>query len=515
MLPSLSGLSLSVVDTEAKRDRDELDDEEELDDGNIKFQRITEPDFESLPRDLIEIIVKLFVSGSANIIDVCRAVANWCATSKSACDYETWSYVAKELLKIETEPVDGNWNAFIGKHCSFLKTTEEYIRPASYIRERFAYSWSHEGEFKKYEKQLNDFLFANPDGDVDKYKLAWRRVLKTFPDMIRYTSLKNDEEFVIWYLNTVDKVQPRKMFWPFYRDLIPGELKTNLNVAKRYMLRHPVVFVFLLGNFPGMIEKHLVPYEDDPGFKTLFMETADNRERFWINFTRSPKGPYGLLSLNATVVDIKSGAKTKEYNYSIGTSHFPNLGEVKFYEGESGAEYLVKVKLEEGGETITQHLKGTKGNEIVVQIIETDKFDAEIATIARDFERMEKVTTYRDGRRTVELIPQPEPMDTSARLDRLDPESRYGRTWTFGAFLVRIGELGTMSRTWRESATELAVWWSVWTLADTYLISYTPFSELSVLVIVLIALYWRAVWESVSKRYAEHSQHLQVAIDRI
>ena len=69
-------------------------------------------------------------------------------------------------------------------------------------------------------------------------------------------------------------------------------------------------------------------------------------------------------------------------------------------------------------------MKGTKGNEIVVQIIETDKFDAEIATIARDFERMEKVTTYRDGRRTVELIPQPEPMDTSARLDRLDPESR-------------------------------------------------------------------------------------------
>ena len=72
-----------------------------------------------------------------------------------------------------------------------------------------------------------------------------------------------------------------------------------------------------------------------------------------------------------------------------------------------------------------------------------------------------------------------------------------------------------MSRTWRESATELAVWWSVWTLADTYLISYTPFSELGVLVIVLIALYWRAVWERVSKRYEEHSQHLQVAIDRV
>jgi hypothetical protein len=72
-----------------------------------------------------------------------------------------------------------------------------------------------------------------------------------------------------------------------------------------------------------------------------------------------------------------------------------------------------------------------------------------------------------------------------------------------------------MSRTWRESGTELAVWWSVWTLADCYLISFTPFSELAVLMFVLITVYSPRLYARVSKRCSKHSQHVHIVINRI
>ena len=72
-----------------------------------------------------------------------------------------------------------------------------------------------------------------------------------------------------------------------------------------------------------------------------------------------------------------------------------------------------------------------------------------------------------------------------------------------------------MAREWRDSATELAVWWSIWTLADTYLIPFTPWSEIAVLVLVVVAVKFKAFRDWIGKRYATHATHVQVAIDRI
>ena len=72
-----------------------------------------------------------------------------------------------------------------------------------------------------------------------------------------------------------------------------------------------------------------------------------------------------------------------------------------------------------------------------------------------------------------------------------------------------------MSRSVRESALELAVWWSVWTLADTYLIRFTPWSEVAVVLCVCAIVYLPKAKQCVAKRYAAHAQHIQVAIDRI
>jgi hypothetical protein len=73
----------------------------------------------------------------------------------------------------------------------------------------------------------------------------------------------------------------------------------------------------------------------------------------------------------------------------------------------------------------------------------------------------------------------------------------------------------SMSRTWRESGTELAAWWSLWTLADCYLISFTPFSELAVLMFVLITVHGPGVYAHVSKRCSKHSKHVEIACNRI
>ena len=54
-----------------------------------------------------------------------------------------------------------------------------------------------------------------------------------------------------------------------------------------------------------------------------------------------------------------------------------------------------------------------------------------------------------------------------------------------------------------DHALLLAVWWALWTLADAYLIRYTPVSELAVLTGAAALMLLRAWWASVSACFTE------------
>jgi len=49
-----------------------------------------------------------------------------------------------------------------------------------------------------------------------------------------------------------------------------------------------------------------------------------------------------------------------------------------------------------------------------------------------------------------------------------------------------------------DNALLLAVWWALWTLADQYLIQFTPFSEAAVLVVVATLWAARTRWQLIS-----------------
>tara|TARA_B100001057_G_scaffold395391_1_gene404920 strand:+ start:1560 stop:2918 length:1359 start_codon:yes stop_codon:yes gene_type:complete len=433
MLPSLSGLSLSVVDTDAKRDRDELDEKDgkfprvdKEDDMDVEYEMlvtIPKPDrFGSLPDELAKAVVRLFVSGSANIVDVCKAVATWCATSKGACDEETWRYVAVDLLRIDTEPADGNWNGFIAKHCRFLNTTAKSIQPASNIRKRSDYKDSIEMQqtFDRYQAELETFLENQTDDDVDKYELAWKNILVTFPSMLEHTGLKHDERFATWYLKTVEKVRPASTFISFYM-LIPDKLKNDFGFAKRYMLDHASVAHYFLVNFE---EKLVIFPLNEPSSTTwTFAYMTTDREIVSFSFLKSQED--GTKHAGAEVHEFNmqsesvSGGKIKEYHYTSEKTGFL-LQTINFFKGPEDEERLVKiVYIIDDNQRTTEFFKGEKGEEAVVYEVLTFNSGA-IATITYDYVEHKKTVSYRDGRRTVEPLAQPEPMDTSARLDRLD-----------------------------------------------------------------------------------------------
>ena len=50
---------------------------------------------------------------------------------------------------------------------------------------------------------------------------------------------------------------------------------------------------------------------------------------------------------------------------------------------------------------------------------------------------------------------------------------------------------------WMYELWVLAFWWSTWTLADTYLIPYSPRSELAVLAACMATLALAAAWRAV------------------
>tara|TARA_B100001559_G_C16364044_1_gene558811 strand:- start:97 stop:339 length:243 start_codon:yes stop_codon:yes gene_type:complete len=61
---------------------------------------------------------------------------------------------------------------------------------------------------------------------------------------------------------------------------------------------------------------------------------------------------------------------------------------------------------------------------------------------------------------------------------------------------------------WRELAS-LAVWWSLWSLADTYLLPWTPVFELGAVSAVSLCILIYRIRERVRERHALAEQVLQ------
>jgi hypothetical protein len=80
---------------------------------------------------------------------------------------------------------------------------------------------------------------------------------------------------------------------------------------------------------------------------------------------------------------------------------------------------------------------------------------------------------------------------------------------------------GASLGTWAGQLRVLVVWWSLWTLADVYLIPYTPQSELVLLgaVVLLYALSWvpgiaRGAWGHAKKCVARCSGRTETWLSR-
>ena len=65
------------------------------------------------------------------------------------------------------------------------------------------------------------------------------------------------------------------------------------------------------------------------------------------------------------------------------------------------------------------------------------------------------------------------------------------------------------------SALLLGVWWSLWTLFDTYLIPFSPWSELAVLAVCLVAAAAPTVGVCVRERVAQSRVKLEEALESI
>lgn len=67
-----------------------------------------------------------------------------------------------------------------------------------------------------------------------------------------------------------------------------------------------------------------------------------------------------------------------------------------------------------------------------------------------------------------------------------------------------------------ENALTLASWWAIWSLADTYLLSYSPWSEAVVLAACLAARYTPSVVRAVRAAAARgYQKKLVPALERI
>lgn len=65
------------------------------------------------------------------------------------------------------------------------------------------------------------------------------------------------------------------------------------------------------------------------------------------------------------------------------------------------------------------------------------------------------------------------------------------------------------------NALLLGVWWSLWTLFDTYLIPFSPWSELAVLAACLVAAAAPTVGGCVRRRVARGRVKLEEALESI
>ena len=65
------------------------------------------------------------------------------------------------------------------------------------------------------------------------------------------------------------------------------------------------------------------------------------------------------------------------------------------------------------------------------------------------------------------------------------------------------------------NALLLGVWWSLWTLFDTYLIPFTPWSELAVLAVCLVAVAAPKVAGCVRERVSRGRVKLDEALEKM
>jgi hypothetical protein len=66
-----------------------------------------------------------------------------------------------------------------------------------------------------------------------------------------------------------------------------------------------------------------------------------------------------------------------------------------------------------------------------------------------------------------------------------------------------------------EAVLVFSVWWATWTLLDTYLIPYTPWSELAVLSVAAIVCAVPPAVRSVRARMARGREILKEALDAV
>jgi hypothetical protein len=307
------------------------------------------------------------------------------------------------LLKIDTEPANRNWNGFIAKHCRFLNTTGKFIRPASDIFKNLNYEGSPMAQkrFKELKWSLNEFLKEQTDDDVNKYKLAWKNILKTFPSMLEYTSLKNNKDFVMWYLNTVEQVQPASTFMSFYNS-IPEELKNNYKFANTYMLKHPSVALYFLQ--PWNKDRRFI-LEHSPSTTSIFYLRAGGKEIVQITFKRQEDGEKQLIVkayVNTVADAVDLGPMIMQYEYTSEESGFL-LDVMKIFDGPVDEERLVSRIYVDDKKRSTQTFEGEKGHEKLVKTVVKFKRGS-IATVIYDFEVSDKTTISRNGRRKKERL---------------------------------------------------------------------------------------------------------------
>ena len=65
------------------------------------------------------------------------------------------------------------------------------------------------------------------------------------------------------------------------------------------------------------------------------------------------------------------------------------------------------------------------------------------------------------------------------------------------------------------SVSVLSLWWATWTLADTYLIPFTPVSELVVALMGCLGLLYPRVRAALGRRVSDGATKLEEAIERL